>query len=82
LNSKGFDARQAAFAVKKHRSHRHVGLATDILAALDAETASRGLLWIMFTICLLVYLPTGSYPSIPMFQISSEIFSTPRFSKF
>jgi len=66
LNSKGLDARQAAsFALKKYRSHRRVGLPTDILAALYAETASRGLLWIMFTICLLAYLP--SYPSIPKF---------------
>ncbi|KAG2071521.1 hypothetical protein BDR04DRAFT_1015678, partial [Suillus decipiens] len=41
---KGLDAQQAAFAVKKYHSHHRVGLATEILATLDAKTASRGLL--------------------------------------
>ncbi|KAG1735073.1 uncharacterized protein EDB91DRAFT_1083817 [Suillus paluster] len=41
---KGLDAQQAAFAVKKYHSHHCVGLATEILTALDAETASRWLL--------------------------------------
>ena len=35
--SKGLDAQQTAFAVKKYKSHHHVGLPTEILASMQAK---------------------------------------------
>ena len=37
---KGLDARQAAYANKKYKSHRRVGLPSDIIAAINAKNAS------------------------------------------
>jgi len=34
---KGLDARQAAFANKKYKSHRRVGLTGNIIAAINAK---------------------------------------------
>jgi len=34
--SKGLDAHQTAFAVKKYKSHRQVGLPSDIVALMQA----------------------------------------------
>jgi len=31
---KGLDAQQTTFAVKKYKSHRHIGLPSEILAAM------------------------------------------------
>ena len=36
FRSKGLDARQTAFAVKKYKSHRRVGLPSEILALMQA----------------------------------------------
>src|SRR5882724_2698849 len=37
--SKGLDAVQTAFAVKKYKSHRPVGLPSDIIASMRAQQA-------------------------------------------
>ena len=40
VSRKGLDARQAAFANKKYKSHRRVGLPSDVIASLAAQSAS------------------------------------------
>jgi hypothetical protein len=37
VNSKGLNARQTAFAIKKYKSHRHVGLTSEIVALMQAS---------------------------------------------
>jgi hypothetical protein len=37
ISRKGLDARQAAYANKKYKSHRRVGLPSDIIAAINAK---------------------------------------------
>jgi hypothetical protein len=37
INSKGLDARQTEFAVKKYKSHRRVGLTSEIMAFMQAS---------------------------------------------
>ena len=36
VNRKGLDARQTAFAIKKYKSHRRVGLTSEIVALMQA----------------------------------------------
>ena len=42
ISRKGLDAQQAAFAIRKYKSHRRVGLPADIITAIaqDAQRAS------------------------------------------
>lgn len=40
--SKGLDACQATFAVKKYRSHRHVGNLSEVLDAINIKRSSQG----------------------------------------
>jgi len=35
---KGLDARQAAFAVKKYKSHRRIGVTAEVLACINNAT--------------------------------------------
>ena len=37
INSKGLDAHQTKFAVKKYKSHRRVGLTSEIMAFMQAS---------------------------------------------
>ena len=37
--SKGLDAQQTAFAIKKYKSHHHVGLATEVIQLMEAQMA-------------------------------------------
>ena len=37
VNSKGLDARQTAFAIKKYKSHHRVGLTSEIVALMQAS---------------------------------------------
>ena len=37
INSKGLDAHQTAFAIKKYKSHRRVGLTSEIVALMQAS---------------------------------------------
>jgi len=39
--SKGLDAQQTAFAIKKYKSHRRVGLATEIIQLMEAQKALK-----------------------------------------
>jgi len=35
--AKGLDAQQTAFAIKKYKSHRRVGLATEVIQLMEAQ---------------------------------------------
>ncbi|KIM89756.1 hypothetical protein PILCRDRAFT_195617 [Piloderma croceum F 1598] len=37
--SKGLNAQQTAFAIKKYKSHRRVGLATEVIQLMEAQMA-------------------------------------------
>ena len=54
FNSKGLDAQQTAFAVKKYKSHRRVGLPGEIISLTTAQEALKG------TFGALWSLPTAS----------------------
>ena len=42
FNSKGLDVQQTAFAVRKYKSHRHVGLPSEIISLMAAQEALKG----------------------------------------
>ena len=39
FTSKGLDAQQMAFAIKKYKLHHHVGLATEVIEFMEAQMA-------------------------------------------
>jgi hypothetical protein len=42
FNSKGLDTQQTAFAIKKYKSHRRVGLPSEIVSLTAAQEALKG----------------------------------------
>jgi hypothetical protein len=43
LGSKGLDAQQPAFAIKKYKSHCQVGLPSDIISLMATQEALKGI---------------------------------------